>query len=151
LASDERVAELLGWLERTAPGLPIVVTEHRPGEMRPLSGSGSPPPGSRVIALSGLGNPESFECSLRRLGYEVQPLIFPDHHRYEPRDWERLRKAVRDFGAEHVITTEKDAVKLSPPPGDLPPVCVLQCELAVRDGEAAVDDLIETVRSCLDR
>jgi len=151
LATEERVAELRAWLERTAPGLPIVVTEHRTGEMRALTGSGGPTPGSRVIALSGLGNPQSFECSLRRLGYEVEALVFPDHHRYEPRDWDRVRKAARDFGAQSVITTEKDAVKLPPAPGDLPPVHVLRCDLAIRDGAAAVDGLIETIRSCLDR
>ena len=151
LATEERVAELRAWLEQTAPGLPIVVTEHRTAEMRALTDSASPTPGSRVIALSGLGNPQSFEFSLRRLGYEVQPLVFPDHHRYEPRDWDRARQAARDFGAEGVITTEKDAVKLPPPPGDLPSVHALRCELAIRDGAAVVDSLIEAVRSCLDR
>jgi tetraacyldisaccharide-1-P 4'-kinase len=35
---------------------------------------------------------------------------FPDHHRYTPRDFERLEKGADGCGAEVLVTTEKDAM-----------------------------------------
>jgi len=147
LVSEGRLRELRGSLARVAPELPIVVTEHCPGRLRALAEAPSPPAGCRVVALSGLGNPRSFEFSLQQLGYEVRPLVFPDHHCYGPHDWGRVRESMVACGAEHVVTTEKDAVKLPPPPDDVVSVHVLSCELAVIEGLDAVDDLIEAVGS----
>jgi tetraacyldisaccharide 4'-kinase len=147
LVPAERIAELRTWVERTAPGTPVAVTEHRPAELRSLTGAPLPPPGSRVVGVSGLGNPESFAHSLRRLGYDARPMVFPDHHRYERGDWERIRQAAAHFRAEHVITTDKDAVKLPAVPSDLASVHSLGCELMVRDGEAVVEDLTGKIAS----
>jgi tetraacyldisaccharide 4'-kinase len=151
LVTEERVAELRAWLERTAPGLPVTVTAHRMGALRPLTEAPPPPAGCRVVALSGLGNPLSFEAGLRGLGYDVHPLVFPDHHPYQPRDWDRVQEVAVEARAEHVITTEKDAVKLPPPPVDLGSVHVLRCDLEIRDGAAAVDGLVEAVSQWHDR
>jgi tetraacyldisaccharide 4'-kinase len=149
LSSPERIAALRQWIGRQAPKRPVVVTEHRPTGLRPL-GEGEPPAaGARVVALSGLGNPVSFEAALSRLGYEVTPARFADHHRYEPSDWERVEAIAAESGARHVVTTEKDAVKLPAPPGDRLAVSVLGCELAVVEGEATVDEIVEAVKRCL--
>lgn len=151
LVNEARVTELRAWLEQAAPGLPVVVTAHCAGALRPLTAAPAPAPGARVLAVSGLGNPRSFEAGLERLGYDVAPLAFPDHHRYEPRDWDRIREAARAADCKHVITTEKDAVKLSTPPPDVPSVHVLRCDLEVREGGTAIDELIEAVRTWHDR
>jgi tetraacyldisaccharide 4'-kinase len=37
---------------------------------------------------------------------------FPDHHRYTASDIERIKQEASDAGAEAIITTEKDAVKI---------------------------------------
>jgi len=147
LAAPERVAELRTWLECVAAGRPVVVTAHRAGSLRALTEAAPPPKGARVVALSGLGNPQSFEVGLRRLGYDVRPLVFADHYRYQPHDWDRVRRFAGEAGAEDIITTEKDAVKLPPPPPDLRSVHVLGCELEVWEGAAAVDGLVEAVRA----
>lgn len=151
LVSEERIAELRVWLERTAPGRPVAVTAHRSGELRPLTEAPPPSAGAPVVALSGLGNPQSFEASLKGMGFEVRPLVFPDHHRYQPRDWDRVRHAAAESGIEHVVTTEKDAVKLPPPPEDLRSVHVLRCDLEVREGAETLDALIEVVDAWHDR
>ena len=63
------------------------------------------PPGTRVHAVAGLGNPDRFADSLRVLGLHPVLRRLRDHHRYSGRelqfddDWP-------------VICTEKDAVKL---------------------------------------
>lgn len=130
LAADDTIRRLAQRYQRS--GAQMVCTEHEPKSLTRL-GDGATRPlddlkGLRVLAVSGLGSPESFEGSLQSLGAHVTPLRFPDHHRYEPQDWERIAEAARDADAV-VVTTEKDAVKfLSTPPM---PVWVLRSELHI--------------------
>ena len=69
--------------------------------------------GKRILGFCGLAKPESFEKSLRQLGAEIlhfQP--FPDHFPYKEKDLERLRRVAGQVGAEAMVTTEKDMVRL---------------------------------------
>jgi tetraacyldisaccharide 4'-kinase len=145
LGGEERVAALRALVARYCPNCPVVTTRHAPGAIRPLSaGQGAPPslPGKRVLALSALGNPHAFEQGLAGTGADVLPLRFPDHHAYAPADWDRITGAAEAGRAELVVTTEKDAVKLPPPPADAPPVAVLGCDLTIIEGESQAHDLI---------
>ena len=148
LGGPERVAALRELVARHRPGCPVVTTQHRPGALRALEAGRDVPPsvaGMRVLALSALGNPEAFERGMAKLGAYVVPLRFADHHAYEPADWERVRDAAETAGAQLVVTTEKDAVKLPPPPDEAPPVAVLGCELGILEGADAVAELVEWV------
>ncbi|MEF8981477.1 tetraacyldisaccharide 4'-kinase [Thiohalorhabdus sp.] len=62
--------------------------------------------GLRVHAVAGIGAPERFFAILRRLGAEIVPHPFPDHHDYAPAD-------LRFQEGAPLVTTEKDAVKLA--------------------------------------
>ncbi len=148
LDDGSRVERLQAWLEAVAPGIPIVTSEHRAGGLRSLTGAPTPASGARVVAMSGLGNPRSFEGALERLGYEVESLVFKDHHHYTHDDWDRVRECAEATDAKHVVTTEKDAVKLPAVPPDIASVHVLGCELAVTAGAEHVATLIERVKSC---
>ena len=66
--------------------------------------------GRRVVAAAGIADPESFAAQLRGLGASVQLLAYRDHHPYPRGDLERLVRA--SAGADYVVITEKDAVKL---------------------------------------
>jgi tetraacyldisaccharide 4'-kinase len=67
----------------------------------------------RIGAFCGLGAPESFWRTLQRMGIELaMRRVFPDHHRYTPRDFESLEKEADGCGAEVLLTTEKDAMNL---------------------------------------
>ena len=67
------------------------------------------------FAFCGIARPESFTAMLKALGYEpVETMIFPDHHGYKERDVARLLERARGCGANGFVTTEKDAVKLTP-------------------------------------
>jgi tetraacyldisaccharide 4'-kinase len=57
-----------------------------------------------VHALAGIGNPERFFASLRRLGLDPVCHAFPDHHRYRAEE-------IRYPDATVILLTEKDAVK----------------------------------------
>ncbi len=76
----------------------------------------------RILAFSGLARPESFEKTLRGLEAEiVQFETFPDHYAYEGKDLERLREEALRAGAEAMVTTEKDMVRIQDfPLGTIP-------------------------------
>jgi tetraacyldisaccharide 4'-kinase len=71
------------------------------GEQRPVE---PPGPDITVHALAGIGQPQQFFDTLTARGFSVTPHVFPDHHRFGPRDFTGLER-------ETVIMTEKDAVK----------------------------------------
>ena len=69
--------------------------------------------GKRVFAFSGLANNAQFFDTLRALGADVVATReFPDHHRYTLAELRAIRTDAR--GAELIVTTEKDAVKIGP-------------------------------------
>ena len=68
-----------------------------------------------ILAFAGLGNPRAFAASLTQCGARLLKLLtFPDHHPYTPADWQIIRDAALLDGAEAVVTTQKDAVRLEP-------------------------------------
>jgi tetraacyldisaccharide 4'-kinase len=71
------------------------------------------PSGSRVFTVAGIARPERFFADVTSVGWEiVGSMTFRDHHRFTPRDVERIRAAARSCSAAIVLTTEKDAVRL---------------------------------------
>jgi tetraacyldisaccharide 4'-kinase len=67
------------------------------------------------FAFCGIARPEGFVTMLKARGYEpVGTMIFPDHHAYDERDVTRLLERARLCEANGFVTTEKDAVKLTP-------------------------------------
>jgi tetraacyldisaccharide-1-P 4'-kinase len=70
--------------------------------------------GERVLAVSGIGYPESFRQLLAAAGATVaEHCVFPDHHAYSREDVQRIRQVAERAGAGRIVTTEKDAVKLA--------------------------------------
>jgi tetraacyldisaccharide 4'-kinase len=66
--------------------------------------------GKRVVVAAGIADPTSFAVQVRASGAIVQLVAYQDHHPYPPADVEELVQAAR--GADYVVVTEKDAVKL---------------------------------------
>lgn len=65
----------------------------------------------RVLAFSGVANPNSFSSMLRKCGMKiVGETIFPDHHLYTAKDLRYIEEKAK--GADGIVTTEKDMVKL---------------------------------------
>lgn len=79
-----------------------------------LAPVGAPPEG-RLIAFAGIARPEKFFDGLTALGAALDDgFSFPDHHVFSEDDLTRLAQIASERGAR-LITTEKDAVRLSPP------------------------------------
>jgi tetraacyldisaccharide 4'-kinase len=85
------------------------------------------PPGCRVFLVSAVARPARFAESAREAGLEVVGEVrFRDHHAYPQRDLDRIQKRFAASGADFVLTTAKDHVKLA---GRLPvPMAVLPVE-----------------------
>jgi tetraacyldisaccharide 4'-kinase len=67
----------------------------------------------RVFAFAGLADNDQFFASLRANGLDVVGTrSFRDHHRYTASDIAAIKAAAQSAGAEAIVTTEKDAVKI---------------------------------------
>jgi tetraacyldisaccharide 4'-kinase len=99
------------------PGIPVCRSTHRLAGVVPLSG-GLPSPfsvfaGRRGVACAGIADPDNFFAALIREGLELSATLpFCDHCRYDDADRAVIRNALMKSGADYLITTEKDAVKL---------------------------------------
>jgi tetraacyldisaccharide 4'-kinase len=63
-------------------------------------------PKGKLFAFAGLADNEQFFRAVQAVG----TMSFPDHHRYSADDLRRIRQAAA--GADAIVTTEKDAVKI---------------------------------------
>ena len=69
--------------------------------------------GKKIMAVSAIGNPASFERTLRDLGAVVlESLRYPDHHEYTMNEMQDVLQQADALGAEAIVMTEKDAVKI---------------------------------------
>lgn len=143
LAGLGPVGELRTWLGRLRPGMPLVECSFQPRHLRPLTGtaSGAPLPaesvsGRLVGAFAGLASPDGFGRTLRALGARlVYSRRFPDHHSYTPADLQAVAAEAASAGAEMIVTTEKDAVKIEAMPAPEVPMHCLTIETTVEKGE----------------
>lgn len=119
------------WINRIASGMsaewikrrvsdynwkaPVQFSRIQPTGVRLASGRRLPDiPEGPVLAFCGIGKPESFRNSLEEAGFSIKKLlVFPDHHVYSSEDIEQLKEIMIKKRAIALITTEKDAVKLS--------------------------------------
>ena len=85
--------------------------------------------GRDVFAFAGIGMPEKFFAALQNEGINVKGMqSFPDHYFYTNFD---LDEIVRKAGALPILTTTKDAVKLSAP---------MRKKVIVMDGRFVFDE-----------
>jgi tetraacyldisaccharide 4'-kinase len=118
------------------------------GQPAPLERSPALPPGRwPVVALSGIAAPERFAHALRAAGWHVsRTLTFPDHHWYSPRDLARIVETAREVGAGAVLTTEKDAVRLSAAGALAVPVAAVPLTVTIEPAEVFREWLLAGVR-----
>ena len=96
--------------------------------------------GVAVHAVCGLGQPRGFHATLESLGARIVARTqMADHGRLSEAGWARVREEAEAAGADTIVITRKDAVKLDPLPADL---TVLDVGLRCLSGR---DALLEAV------
>lgn len=90
--------------------------------------------GWNAAVMCGIGNPRAFSDDILQFGMNiVSENFFSDHHAFTQEDVERVTRAARESGADAIITTEKDAVRLeSLKHGDVP-IYAAQLEIQSED------------------
>lgn len=67
-----------------------------------------------AFAFCGLGSPQNFFAQLTREGIQLAgTTAFPDHHRYTAAQIRKIETSAQSSGAQSLITTAKDAVRLT--------------------------------------
>lgn len=70
--------------------------------------------GQKVFACCGIAQPKSFEQTVAALNADIVGFkAFSDHHNYTEEDIKEIESIRKDSGANYVVTTEKDFVKLA--------------------------------------
>ena len=143
----DAVEGLMERLERLNPQAQILKSVHqadhlidlRTGEKTELTMV----KGKKVLALSSIGHPESFESTLTDLGaLLVDRVRFPDHHLYQTGELKGVEEEAVRKGAELIITTEKDAVHLPSKKSDFP-FLSLVVKLKITEGREYLENLLK--------
>ena len=102
--------------------------------------------GRKVAALSAIARPESFENFLEQLGAElVAKDHFADHHRYTRQEIIDFVNAAKAAGAEMVVTTEKDAVRIPHLERCDVPIYYLRIQIDILSGKESFDQCISRI------
>ncbi len=105
--------------------------------------------GKKILAVSGIGSPHSFETSLAQLGAELTDVLRLPDHGGRPREvWQWIGKH-RQVG-QWVVMTEKDALRWSAYPArtsERSHFYMLRVDLTIGQGEPIWKDLISKLTS----
>ncbi len=106
--------------------------------------------GKRVVAASGIADPDAFVAQTKATGAAVQVATWKDHHDYRDEDVAWLAHAAGR--ADHVVITQKDAVKLRGRwPSDAPEPLVAMLDLVWEDGGPKIAAALDAVVTPVDR
>lgn len=154
------VMEIKEKLEGLAPGVPILTSCHSPSQVVPYKkwkascheGPLLEAAMKKAYLLSGIGNPGAFQETAKSAGLRpVGQMAFDDHHHYTDEDVRNAISEAKAKGAEWIVTTEKDAVKLmalsSVESAEIP-FYVLEIAMTLQEGKEA---LMKAVKQCVVR
>ena len=128
-------------IRKFAGDVPVFESQMITSQVAPLHDSAEPPI-PPVAAFCAVGNPRSFFDAVTH--EVVLQKAFTDHHRYSQSDIDSLIDAARRAGANSLVTTAKDAVKLRSLSFSLP--CYVQeIEPLIENA----DELIQLIKSIL--
>ncbi len=148
-AIKKRLAELA---EKTNRHIPVLEAVHHPLHLEDMTARHieiSWLKDKKVYAFCGLGNPKSFEKTLRLMGVDmVRFKDFPDHHHYSKNELLSMDNEASGLGADAVITTQKDFVKIKNAADKTPwqtPIFSLRVEMRITNGLDVLSESLEKV------
>lgn len=120
MVTDERVQEIKQQLRKLHPRLPVALAQTRVDTFIDCRGNDYGidwAKEKKVIAFSGIGNPEGFKKTLNELKLDVVDFVeFPDHNHYSRDDISRLVELAEQHPeCDAILCTHKDLVKVNLP------------------------------------
>nr|AHZ45563.1 tetraacyldisaccharide 4'-kinase [uncultured bacterium] len=99
---------------RVAHAFEVIASFGAPRSLKPYGAAVDPiEPATRVLAVAGIARPERFYSAARAQGWDVvAELSYRDHHWFSEGDLARIGDRALAAGAQRILTTEKDAVRL---------------------------------------
>jgi tetraacyldisaccharide 4'-kinase len=142
--------ELLTLIRQHNSDAELIECAHQPQYLQAV-GSGERLPlsrlkGAHIAAFSGIAVPENFENMLRGFGAEIRyNQRFLDHHRFSDEEvlhvFDQAKVAQLDF----IVTTEKDAVRLSATLQSPLPFYFLRLEIDILSGGDDFDSAVDRI------
>ncbi len=112
------------------------------GERLPLSTL----KGARVASISGIAAPDSFDGFLTSFGADlVVKEHYADHHRYTQQEIIDFVNKAKAAGAEYILTTEKDAVRIPRLDRLDVPMMFLRIQIDILSGQESFDQCISRI------
>jgi len=88
--------------------------------------------GKKVCVFCGIAKPDSFKKNLLAAGAQVLSFdIFPDHHRYNKNELEKIKTRFIDCRADFLISTQKDGMRIQEFSEFLKIIYMLRIELEI--------------------
>jgi tetraacyldisaccharide 4'-kinase len=99
--------------------------------------------GKKIYAFAGIAQPDSFEKSILASGAQITFFdIFPDHHRYDHHELKRIRNNFSRSGADLILTTEKDGMRLQEFTDFLPMIYLLRVVMKIVPDQESLEKYI---------
>lgn len=113
---QERAWGLIAEIRQYAASIPIYFSRHQPTAFITVSGNAfalSDLKNRKLFGFCGIGNPHSFKNTLLPLIGELRGfMVFRDHYQYSHADFRRIADSAKGSGADWIVTTEKDIMRL---------------------------------------
>ncbi len=139
LVSPATIGRVRECIEKYAPQASIHLAAHAPVKLIDENGADLPPDalaGRKVFLFCGIGNPDAFAETV----YNLNPiakgkLVLADHAKYTQSLLDKISCLAGEHGAELLVTTQKDFVKLGGLLAALP-IYQVVVEMRIVEGEA---------------
>ncbi|MFH0940632.1 MAG: tetraacyldisaccharide 4'-kinase [Candidatus Omnitrophota bacterium] len=152
-ASEYMIGELRSFLNRLNPAALVLKAFYVPESLYDLKKNRKEfletLKNKDVCLLAGIANPFSFLKTVRDLGANISlKVFFDDHHHYSPAEITDAALRCRDAKIRTIVTTEKDAMRLSRFVLEQDPgvdIFVLKIALKIVEGEEALSGRLHTL------
>ena len=147
---SHKITHLKRFLRRHTRRAELIECCHKPQHLVMLESKEILPLGSlknaKVAALSAIARPDSFEKFLEDFGADlVLKDHFADHHRYTQQEIIDFVNLAKEAGAEMIVTTEKDAVRIPRLDRCDVPILYLRIQIDILSGQENFDQCISRI------
>lgn len=100
---------------------PVIFSTLEYGDPDEFSGNTPSDPLASLLLVTGLADPRPLVQHIHSKAIRYRHLSFPDHHAFSSKDYESMKKEIKEYGLKYILTTEKDAMRMDPKAlGDIP-------------------------------